>query len=73
MSEKNYEGYTEEEVAVALKTIRDICCCNLDSEGECMVECPFLNNTSRICRVTYDSPYQWSLNPFPPKSWTPFK
>lgn len=73
MDEKNYEGYTEEEVAVALKTIRDICCCNLDSEDECMVECPFFNNASRICRVTYDSPCQWSLNPFPPKSWTPFK
>lgn len=73
MSEKNYEGYTEEYVTVALKTIRDICCCNLDSEDECKVECPFLDNASRICRVTYDSPYQWSLNPFPPKAWTPFK
>lgn len=40
MSEKNYEGYTEEDVAVALKTIRDICCCNLDSEDECMVGMP---------------------------------
>ena len=76
MDEKNYEGYTEEEVAVALKIIREICCCNMDSEDECMVECPFLElqdgGARQICPITYNYPAVWRLNKFPPKQWEPF-
>lgn len=41
MFEKNYGEYTEEAVAVALKTIQDICALNKDSCG-CSSKCPFL-------------------------------
>lgn len=41
MFDKNYGEYTEEAVAVALKTIQDICALNKDSCG-CSSKCPFL-------------------------------
>lgn len=41
MFEKNYGEYTEEAVAVALRTIQDICSINKDSCG-CSSKCPFL-------------------------------
>lgn len=41
MFDKNYGEYTEEAVAVALKTIQDICTLNKDSCG-CSSKCPFL-------------------------------
>lgn len=41
MFDKNYGEYTEEAVAVVLKTIQDICALNKDSCG-CSSKCPFL-------------------------------
>lgn len=75
MSEKNYGEYTEEAVAVALKTIQDICTINEDSCG-CNITCPFLElldgGTRQICQISYNYPDDWKLNQFPPKQWEPF-
>lgn len=79
MSEKNYAGYTEEEVAKSLKVIKDICIHNKKVCG-CNAQCPFSEmqvhdcETKRICNISsYDCPGRWRLNPFPPKIWTPFR
>ena len=75
MSEKNYGEYTEEAVAVALKTIQDICTINKDSCG-CNITYPFLKlldgGTRQICPITSSHPGYWRLNEFPPKQWVPF-
>lgn len=75
MDEKNYGEYTEEAVAVALKTIQDICDLNIDSCG-CNTTCPFLElldgGARQICSITYNNPHYWRLNKFPPEQWVPF-
>lgn len=76
MDEKNYGEYTEEAVAVALKTIQDICMLNKRVCG-CKVECPFLElqdgGAKQICRISScGCPSKWALNPIPPKQWEPF-
>lgn len=75
MFEKNYGEYTEEAVAVALRTIQDICSINKDSCG-CSSKCPFLElwdgGVRQICHISYNYPDDWKLNQFPPKQWEPF-
>lgn len=75
MDEKNYVEYTKEEVAVALKTIQDICSINKDSCG-CSSKCPFLElwdgGARQICHISYNYPDDWKLNQFPPKQLEPF-
>ena len=75
MSEKNYGEYTEEAVAVALKTIQDICTLSKDDFG-CSIKCPFLElqdgGARQVCPIIYNCPVDWRLNKFPPKQWEPF-
>ena len=75
MFETNYGEYTEEAVAVALRTIQDICSINKDSCG-CSSKCPFLElwdgGARQICHISYNYPDDWKLNQFPPKQWEPF-
>lgn len=75
MDEKNYGEYTEEAVAVALKTIQDICALNKKACG-CKMECPFLGfqdgGARQRCHIAYDYPAVWRLNSFPPRQWEPF-
>ena len=75
MFEKNYGEYTEEAVAVALKTIQDICALHKDCCG-CSSTCPFLElqdgGAREICHVVYNHPVDWKLNKFPPKQWELF-
>lgn len=75
MDEKNYGEYTEEAVAVALRTIQDICSINKDSCG-CSSKCSFLElwdgGARQICHISYNYPDDWKLNQFPPKQWEPF-
>ena len=75
MDEKNYGEYTKEEVAVALKTIQDICDFNGDSCG-CNITCPFLElldgGTRQICHISYNYPDNWKLNKFSSEQWEPF-
>lgn len=75
MFEKNYGEYTEEAVAVALRTIQDICSINKDSCG-CSSKYPFLElwdgGARQICHISYNYPDDWKLNQFPPKQWEPF-
>ncbi len=77
MIEKNYAGYTEEEVARSLQIIQGICRRNGGDNAICDVRCPFLNiydnGVKHKCLIGVNRPVDWELNPIPPKIWTPFK
>ncbi len=77
MDEKNYAGYTEEEILKSLKTIRHICDKNRTEKQACSDKCPFLNkyNTGfrQRCEISQPFPYQWHLKECPPRTWTPFE